>query len=114
MNIVYFDSNVNDDARRCQLYNAQLDTHSPLSSSIALRDFAREMCQQVFAPYDPREAQHHMEVERFAAVLAEVKPRFIHHPKSKSLIQNLPVETGCDPEKTYFDVPRRRTSSSDD
>jgi hypothetical protein len=114
MNTVYFDSNVNDDARRRQLYNGQLHVHSPLPSSDALCSFAREMCQQAFAPYDPREAQHHMEVERFAAVLAELKPRFIHHPTSKRLIQSLLVEMGCDSAKTYFDVPRLRTSTSND
>ncbi len=52
-------------------------------------------------------------VTRFAAVLAELKPRFIHHPRSKDLVGQLLVELGCDPSATYFDVPRLRTSTSD-
>jgi hypothetical protein len=69
------------------------------------------MSEKAFAPLDPREAQHHLPVERFAAILAELKPKFIHHPRSKQLIQQLLTELGCDLEKTHFDVPRLRTST---
>ncbi len=51
---------------------------------------------------------------RFAAILAKLKPEFIHHARSKELTRDLLVELGCDPDKTYFDVPRLRTSTSDD
>jgi len=69
------------------------------------------MAEEAFAPLDPRQAQHHLPVERFAAILAELKPKFIHHPKSKQLIQALLADVGSDLEKTYFDVPRLRTST---
>src|SRR5262249_39760849 len=49
----------------------------------------------------------------FAPILADLKPKFIHHPTSKRLIQKLLGEIGCDLTKTYFDVPRLRTSTSD-
>jgi hypothetical protein len=45
------------------------------------------------------------------AVLAELKPRFIHHPKSKELIRDLLADLGCDLAETYFDVPRLRTAT---
>ena len=48
--------------------------------------------------------------EKCAEILAELKPKFIHHPKSKEYIQGILAEVGCDPEKTYFDVPRMRTA----
>src|SRR5260370_7741952 len=69
------------------------------------------MAEEAFRPLDPREAQHHLPVERFAAILSDLKPKFIHHPRSKQLIQQLLAEMGCDLEKTHFDVPRLRTST---
>lgn len=54
-----------------------------------------------------------MPVEEYAALLAELKPRFIHHPESKRLIRALLIDRGCSAEDTYFDVPRLRTSTSD-
>jgi hypothetical protein len=72
------------------------------------------MAEQAFAPLDPREAQHELPVERYVTILADLKPRFIHHPKSKALIQNILNDLGCSMEKTYFDVPRLRTATSGD
>jgi hypothetical protein len=51
-----------------------------------------------------------MPVEQCVQILAGLKPRFIHHARSKELIQGLLAERGCDLEKTYFDVPRLRTA----
>jgi hypothetical protein len=55
-----------------------------------------------------------MHVEEFAELLAELKPKFIHHPNSKERIRSLLASFGCDLDRTYFDVPRMRTSTSDD
>jgi hypothetical protein len=111
MNSLFFDSGASDETRRKRLYEGQLFVYGPRPSSLALCDFAREMAEEAFKPLDPREAQHHLPVERFAAILAELKPKFIHHPKSKQLIQALLSEMRCDLEKTHFDVPRLRTST---
>src|SRR6266850_6691993 len=111
MNTVFFDPKVSDDLRRKMVYEGQLVVCSPTSGSLALCEFAREMAEKAFAPLDPREAQHHLPVERFAAILGELKPKFIHHHLSKQLIQQLLAEIGCDLEKTHFDVPRLRTST---
>jgi hypothetical protein len=111
MNTVFFDPQVSDDLRRKMIYEGQLVVCSPTPGSLALCELAREMSEKAFAPLDPREAQHHLPVERFAAILAELKPKFIHHPRSKQLIQQLLVEIGCELEKTHFDVPRLRTST---
>lgn len=77
-------------------------------------EFAREMIQEAFGAVDPVTAQHHMPVERYAAILAELKPKFIHHPRSKECIQDILKELDCDLKETYFDVPRMRTATSDD
>ena len=71
------------------------------------------MVAEAFAPLDPETAQHHMRVEDYAAVLAKLKPAFIHADESKRHLRAILLEQGCDPEMTYFDVPRLRTSTSD-
>ena len=114
MTTIFFDSSANDEVRRHHLYDGQLFVFSPCPSSIALCEFAREMVEETFAPCDPREAQYHMPVEEFVAILAQLKPRFIHHPKSKQFIQGILNEFGCDLSKTYFDVPRLRTMTAGD
>ncbi|PHS17447.1 MAG: hypothetical protein COA78_03105 [Blastopirellula sp.] len=113
MNTVYFNRKIDDDARREQLYAGQLYVYAVSESTNALCQHARDMAMEAFAPYDPCTAQHSMDVEDFVAVLAELKPKFIHHPKSKQLIQAILTEFNCDLDKTYFDVPRLRTVTSD-
>ena len=111
-NAIYLDPPYSDDERRRRLYEGQLIVYSPRPSSLAFTAFAKGMIEEAFAPFDPRTAQHEMEVDRYAAILNKVKPAFIHHPESKRLVQNLLSDLGCDPEKTYFDVPRMRSSTS--
>lgn len=113
MNTIYFNSEDSDDARREQLYAGQLFVYAPGESTRALSEHARQMAEAAFAPLDPRLAQHEMAVEDYVAVLSELKPAFIHHPRSKKLIQAILEYHQCDPERTYFDVPRLRTSTSD-
>src|SRR5262245_41204636 len=103
---IVYDPRLDDDGRREQLYREAVLVYSPLSSSLRFCEFAREMVQEAFGDVDPRWAQHSMPVERYAEILAKLKPAFIHHPRAKVYIRALLDELGCDPEKTYFDVPR--------
>ena len=111
-NAIYLDPPFSDDERRRRLYEGQLFVYSPRRSSLAFTTFAKGLIEEAFAPFDPRTAQHEMDVDRYAGILNKLKPAFIHHPQSKSLVQELLVDLGCDPEKTYFDVPRMRSSTS--
>jgi hypothetical protein len=113
MSALYFDSPVHDDERRKLLYAGHLFVYSPTPSSRALCEFARQLSEEAFAPYDPRKAQFEMPPEKYAAILEVLKPKFIHHPTSKRLIQGVLKEVGCDLTKTCFDVPRLRTATSD-
>jgi hypothetical protein len=113
MNSVFFDAPFSDEERRKALYAGQLFAYTPRASAQALVDFARSLVVEAFGDLDPQTAQYQMPVERYAALLADLKPRFIHHPQSKELLRAMLTEMGCDPEKTYFDVPRMRTSTSD-
>jgi len=114
MHSIYFDANISDDERRAKLYEGDLFVYSPRPSTQALIDFAAQLAREAFAPLDPELAQFDMPVEEYAALLADLKPRFIHHPESKRLIQEMLVDLGCDPEQVYFDVPRMRSSTSND
>src|SRR5260370_2342323 len=111
-NAVYFDSAASDDQRREKLYEGQLFVYTPRPAILALCGFARGLIEEAFAPLDPRTAQHDLDVGRYAEILNKLKPAFIHHPDSKRHLQALLAEFGCDPEKTYFDVPRMRSSTS--
>jgi hypothetical protein len=110
MNSVFVDSNAGDDERRRLLYEGQIFAYSRRPSVLAFCDFTRRLVEKAFAPFDPREAQSHLPVDRYVAILAKLKPAFIHHPESKRHIREILHDFGCDPEKTYFDVPRLRTS----
>lgn len=74
-------------------------------------DYARELLAKHFHLYDPRTAQDHMAVEDYVEVLRKVKPEFINSDRSKALLQAMLSEFGCDGQKTYFDLPRLRTST---
>jgi hypothetical protein len=113
MNTIYFDSAADDLTRRHELYQGQLFVYSPSTGSAALCAFAREMVQEAFGSLDPLKAQYNMPVEKYVEILAQLKPKFIHHPKSKQFIQGILKEFGCDLSQTYFDVPRLRTATSD-
>lgn len=110
---VYFDSKVSDEQRRAAVYDGQLFVYSSLPSVRRFADFTRGMIEEAFAPLDPQTAQHELSVERFAEILGELKPRFIHHPESKQHVIKILEELGCDLEETYFDVPRLRSLTSD-
>jgi hypothetical protein len=70
------------------------------------------MIEAAFGNLDPREAQYHMSVEEYVAIVAPLKPKFIHHPRSKQLIRALLADLGCELEQTYLDVPRLRMVTS--
>ena len=111
---IFIDSRMDEEKRRQELYRGSVLVYSPSPSALKFCEFAREMVEAAFHPYDPRKVHEHMAVERCVEILADLKPKFIHHAKSKEFIQGMLVERGCDPEKTYFDVPRLRTAFPSD
>ena len=113
-NTISFDSMASDGVRRQQLYEGQLFVYSATPGCSELVALARRLVTEAFGNIDPETAQFHMPVEQYAATLAKLKPKFIHHPDSKTCIQRILKERGCDLERTYFDVPRLRAATSDD
>jgi hypothetical protein len=112
-NTIYVDARMTDDQRRDHLYDGQLFVYSPNDASLAFTEFARGMICEGFQCSDPTLAQFDMPVEKFVSIFAPMKPAFIHHPKTKKLIQEMLLEFGCDMENIYLDVPRLRAVTSD-
>ncbi len=113
MTAIYFDSPISDDDRRTALFRGDLFVFSPTPHSVELAGFARELAERAFAPHLPPEAQHHLDKQSYVAILAELKPMFINHPRSKELVRGVLADLGADPDETHFDVPRLRTMTSD-
>ena len=114
MDSVYLDRVTSDDERRAQLFRGQIFVYSPTPGSTAFVQLARDMIKRAFGSLEPETAQFRMPVEEYVAVLSALKPEFIHDPRSKECIQVILRDLKCDPEKTYFDLPRLRTATSDD
>jgi hypothetical protein len=113
MSTIYFDPPFTDDVRRQHLYDGALVVYSPRPSTLAFCEFARELIRDAFASLDPRKAQYSLPVEEYAAILGRLKPHFIHHARSKQHLKAVFEEMGCDSSKTYFEVPKMRSSTSD-
>lgn len=114
MSAIRLDSPDNDDDRRGALYDGDILMYSKRDAVKAFCEYAQRMSEEAFAPHDPRKAQFEMDVESYVDVLKDFKPTFINSRESKRHVQNLLTSFGCDPEKTYFDVPRIRTMAHGD
>lgn len=110
---IHFDSTDSDDERRRWLYEGDLYIYSAIKPTLELVALARELMSHAFGTRDPELAQFDMSVTEYAALLAELRPRFIHHPDCKRLLPEILTALGCDQANTYFDVPRMRSSTSD-
>jgi hypothetical protein len=114
MTAIHFDQKIDDDARRRLLFHGDIFVYSANEHSSALVELARELIADAFPGIDPRIAQHRHDVRQFAAILAKLKPAFIHHPECKRIIPRMLEAIGCDLDMVHFDVPRMRTSTSND
>src|SRR3954452_2166571 len=111
---VHYCADFDDATRRRLLFAGDLILLPPSPASLAFVDFARALLEEAFAPFDPQTAQRFMPVAEYAALLAELKPRFIHHPIARTCVADILRANGCGPQQTHFDLPRLRTATSDD
>jgi hypothetical protein len=107
---IYFDPELNDEARREKLYAGDVFILSATPGTKLLVSLARTMLEDAFAPHDARTVHQHRTPEDVAAILSKLKPNFIHHPECKRLIPMIMAEHGVDLSKLYFDVPRLRSA----
>jgi hypothetical protein len=111
---VHYDSRLTDDERRAALYGGDIFVTSSDPATASFTEFTRELVEDAFGDLDPEVAQAELPVARYVEILSELKPRFIHHQESKIFLRHIVEQRGCDLDRTYFDVPRLRTSTSDD
>lgn len=107
---IFVDSTMNEYARRQDLYRGSIFVYSPSVSALKLCRLAQELIEEAFHPLDPLKVHESLPAEKCAEILAVLKPKFIHHAQSKEYIREMLAAAGCDLEKTYFDVPRMRTT----
>ena len=108
MSAILVDPQISEKASRDALYAGSTLMLRPATASTKLCEFAWRMIQEAFSPLHPEQAQDELPVEKFAAIIAELKPRFTHSPEAKRFLKELFEEIGWDPAKTYFDVPKLR------
>jgi len=113
MTTLFADYKADDESRREKIYRGDLFVYQASSATEELCELARELVEDAFHPLDRETAQYELPVQRYAEILAELKPRFIHHDRCKTLIPKIIESVGGDPEQLYFDVPRLRSSTSD-
>jgi hypothetical protein len=113
MSGVYVDPSFSDEERRRTLYAGGLILLTSRAESLDVIAHARNMLEEAFGGLEPRDAQYRMPVEAFAAILTALKPAYIHHERSWQGIAAMLLARGCDPQRTYLDVPRLRISTSD-
>jgi hypothetical protein len=107
---IYYESRDADQDRRRRIYAGDIYLYSPRPDALKLCELARNMIDEAFAGLDPLLLHEQLPVEECIQILSQLKPKFIHHPSAKEYIPQLLNDLGCDPDKTYFDVPRLRTA----
>jgi hypothetical protein len=112
MPAIHLESGLSDAERRASLYSGDVFLYLPCPPAVELVRLAASMAEEAFAPRDPQQAQFDMPVAEYEALLRELKPAFIHHPRTMEIIRDMLINFGCDPEATYSDFPRLRTSTS--
>ncbi len=100
-----------DDDRRRRLFEGGLYLYSAPATSTAIVAWAKELIEHAFAKSsNVRTAHAHMDVAAFVERAGPLKSTFTNHQRTKQLCQALIVDMGCDPDRTYFDLPRLRVA----
>jgi len=106
--VVSTETNFTDNERRRRLYAGEVFCIPPRETVKAFTQFAFGMITRAFAGHDPLTAHNEIAVAEYVRILSTLKPRFTHHYKSKQLLNDILVDLGADPSKTYFDLPKLR------
>jgi Phytanoyl-CoA dioxygenase (PhyH) len=108
---LYVNRRSSDDDRRQRIFDGGLFLYSSPAASTRIVDWARELIDAAFgASGDVRRAHDRMDVKAFVSCAGPLKSKFTNDAKTKQLCQDLITAMGCDPEQTYFDLPRLRVA----
>ena len=113
MNLIRLNPTFTHDELRMKIFDGEFILLSPTNPVQALVTHARNIISEAFPDHEPCIAQHHLPVEGFIQRAGPLKTRFTNDPRTKNLIRHILEESGCNLERTYFDVPRLRVVSSD-
>jgi hypothetical protein len=109
MTPIYVNRALADDDRRSRIFNGGIFVYSAPAASKALIDWGRELIDGAFkSTGDIRRAHLHLAVDKFVELAGPAKSTFTNSDRTKKICQELVVAMGCDPELTYFDLPRMR------
>jgi len=108
---LYVNRGLKDDERRTRIFGGALFLYSAPAESTRIVEWVRECVADAFAATgDMRRAHQKLGVEEFAKIASSLKSRFTNDTRTKKLCQDLIAAMGCDPERTYFDLPRLRVA----
>jgi hypothetical protein len=111
---IYLNESIEEPRRRESIYRGDFHLITGHPASLAIVDFARELIGEAFGDADPERAQHGMDKESFIERVSPLKSRFVNDDRAKELTRDLALAMGCDPEDTYFDLPRLRVIPSEE
>lgn len=108
---IYVNRRLADDERRRRIFDGGLFLYSAPSASSKIVEWARELIERAFHHAgDVRRAHEALDVSAFVACAGSLKSRFTNDATTMRLCQELITAMGCDPEQTYFDLPRLRVA----
>lgn len=108
---VYVNKKLSDDERRTRIFGGGIFLYSATPESLRMADWARELIEEAFGVTgDIRRAHGALEVHEFVQRAGPLKSTFTNSERTKRLCQELVAAMGCDPEITYFDLPRLRVA----
>lgn len=108
---IYVNRRLSDDDRRQRLFDGALFLYSCPVASQNIVEWARELIDAAFGDLnDIHHAHEKLTVQDFVKRAGPLKSKFTNDVKTKSLCQDLIVTMGCDPNLTYFDLPRLRVA----
>ncbi len=103
-----------DETRRQRVFRGDILIYNALPALLGLCEHAGSMIREAFAPHDPEKAQYEISVEEFIKRAGPLKSSFTNGQRTKALMQQFLIAFGCDPMRTYYDLPRLRVVPSDD
>lgn len=108
---IYVNKNLLDDERRAQIFDGGIFLYAATPGSLKMTEWARELIDQAFGGTgDVRRAHNVLDVRQFVERAGPLKSTFTNSAQTKRACQELIVGMGCDPETTYFDLPRLRVA----
>lgn len=105
---LYVNRKLDDAARRAAAYDGAIFLFTSPPASLAIVEWIREIVGKAFELPDPTTAHRVYGVEEFVKRSGPAKSFFTNDQKTKDLCRSLILSMGCDPERTYFDLPRVR------